>query len=177
MASTQTNNILTTVATIAIGTASVIVACCALWVAVSQGQQARLHDRLSVRPQLDWRASTDERGVFSIKLINVGLGPAIVSNVQLAYQGRSLGVAGNAACDQLDRDLRRDDPSKWDRHCFTIGDGPQSTIYMRVDEEIELYRSEPRQELAQQEGVVPPVGVIAHYCSFYQDCWELSDAS
>lgn len=56
--------------------ALMIIALSALVVSVWQVNQQQKHDRISVRPYLDWSQSMDDEGYIFIELKNKGFGPA-----------------------------------------------------------------------------------------------------
>lgn len=73
--------------------ASAVVAVCALAVTVWEGFQARKHNKLSVRPLLTSAENSDitRRGMFfSWELINAGLGPAIIKDFIVLFNGKEV---------------------------------------------------------------------------------------
>jgi len=73
--------------------ASVAVAACALLFAFWQANQQQLHDRLTVRPDIQVRAQTHSSPdvpLPGIYLRNVGLGPAYVTEISALYEGQSI---------------------------------------------------------------------------------------
>jgi hypothetical protein len=72
---------------------SVFIASCALGVTIWQGRQNHMHNKMSVRPKLtimeNYKDSGTERVIF-LELINSGLGPAIIKNFTLIYEGRDI---------------------------------------------------------------------------------------
>lgn len=155
---------------------SAVISACALWVSIQQADLAREHNRLSVRPQLDWRIDDAPDGSLTVSLINVGLGPASVNDVHIIYLGRPLGLAGEEACSELDRQLNRS-PEQWTHECFTVGDSAAAQMFIRSDEHIDLYHSTPRRPGALGATMPQPgnFAIRAHYCSMYDQCFVLSD--
>lgn len=65
-----------------------IIALSALIVSVWQVNQQQKHDRISVRPYLDWSQTMDEEGYIMIDLKNKGFGPAFFEKGQLVVDGQ-----------------------------------------------------------------------------------------
>jgi len=161
---------------IIIAGASLFVAAMALWVTISQNEATREHNRLSVRPQLDWRIEEDRNGRLTVALINVGLGPAVVENVRLVHDGRELGLVGEDACSQLSAVVNRADIEAWEQTCFTLGDSAEAEIYLNDDDRLVLYESEPRSGVEWlPAGAAEHITIRATYCSLYEQCFSLSD--
>lgn len=62
----------------------IVISLAALWVAIDQGQQTRLHHRLSVKPEIQISFYTNEQGAYW-ELINAGLGPARVKWFKVTF--------------------------------------------------------------------------------------------
>jgi hypothetical protein len=67
--------------------ASVVIASCALIATIWQGATARKHNRLSVRPHLDWIADRTIGKRVRLSLTNAGLGPCIIDDFVIAFEG------------------------------------------------------------------------------------------
>jgi hypothetical protein len=87
---------------------SVVVAICAtviavlsLIVAIYEARAARRHDRISVRPFLDLRAGFPQGRTAGLRLINSGLGPAVITGTVLTVDGEPLGEFGAESVDRL----------------------------------------------------------------------------
>lgn len=63
---------------------AVIALAATLW----QGWITRHHSRLSVRPVLDYHDVRDSPQNLGLNLVNHGLGPALIENVQICVDGR-----------------------------------------------------------------------------------------
>jgi hypothetical protein len=162
---------------IIIAGASLFVAAMALWVAIAQTEAMREQNRLSVRPQLDWRIVEDRSGHLTVALINVDLGPAIVRNVRLVHDSRELGLAGQDACNHLSVALHRADIEAWDQTCFTVGDSAEAEIYLNDDDRLVLYEVEPRPGVDWlPAGAGEHITIRATYCSLYEQCFSLEEA-
>jgi len=74
------------------GISSIFVAVCALIVSICAGVVAREHNRLSVKPHLtSWTDDhINEKGLFRYKLMNNGLGPALVEKIVLRIDGNEV---------------------------------------------------------------------------------------
>ncbi len=77
-----------------IALASAIVSLCALGATIWQGRQNYKHNKLSVRPYLGTfeyqDIKTDKIGRLTFTLINCGIGPAIVKNFILLFDGKEV---------------------------------------------------------------------------------------
>jgi len=74
------------------GISSIFIAVCALFISVWHGIVARKHNRLSVRPHLtSW---TDDhlntKGLFRYRVMNNGLGPALIEKIVLKVDGNEV---------------------------------------------------------------------------------------
>ena len=88
--------------------ASIVVAICAtviavlsLAVSVDEARATRRHNRITVRPFLDLRVSLPQGGKAGLQLINVGLGPAVITRTVLSLDGQSLGEYGEESVNVL----------------------------------------------------------------------------
>jgi hypothetical protein len=66
-----------------IGLGSAVIALCAFLVSIVQLRMQRTHDRLSVRPILDWTAHNTNHVNHKWEIINVGEGTAIITSFRL----------------------------------------------------------------------------------------------
>ncbi len=78
-----------------IALASATVAICALGVTVWQGRQNHKHNKLSVRPFLEpelerQRDDSNDQGKIILELVNRGVGPAIIKNFVLLFNGEEV---------------------------------------------------------------------------------------
>lgn len=76
-----------------IALASAAVAACALGVTIWQGRQNHKHNVLSVRPfigALEHYENVDNIKQITFELINSGVGPAIIKNFVLLYDGKEV---------------------------------------------------------------------------------------
>ena len=72
-----------------VGISTTIIALCALLFTIWQGIQVRKHNRLSCRPHLTtWTHSEEEKGQYSVELINNGLGPALIEQFLVKVDGK-----------------------------------------------------------------------------------------
>ena len=135
------------------------------------------HNRVSVSPKLvgatHLRASSDD--FFRVEIVNVGLGPAIVRNASITFNGQSLGKLGAEACDKLSGLLNVDAEEHSYMICWEQVDG--ENMYLRAGDSITLYRFGGRRDGATIEFPSHPmktVNVTADYCSFYDVCERLN---
>ena len=77
-----------------VATASAVIALCALGVTIWQGRQNYKHNKLSVRPFLGTFMYTDivnkKTARRTFELMNCGIGPAIIKNFVLLYDGKEV---------------------------------------------------------------------------------------
>jgi hypothetical protein len=88
--------------------ASVVVAICAtivavlsLAISVYEARANRRHNRISVRPFLEFRIGLPQGRIGGLQLINVGLGPAVITRAVLTLDGEPLGEFGEESVDLL----------------------------------------------------------------------------
>lgn len=79
-----------------IGGAAVIVAICALGLAVYEGRANRRHHRMSVTPHITSYRGLSREG-FRFELRNVGIGPAIFTRIAFGLDGKSISDVHNSA--------------------------------------------------------------------------------
>ncbi len=154
-----------------------LISVCAISLTIFQATQGRKHTRLSVQPRIDFRLNEDETGAVTIKMVNVGFGPAIVTEVTLGHGEADLGKVDLDACRELDRRLGREGDD-WDTGCFVM-DGE---YVLRAGDEAVLYASSPAPGLNTDEWrdkVIDyaKIQLNARYCSFYEDCWWADPAA
>ncbi len=108
--------IITAIASILIALASGVIAIIALRASIRSGEETRKHNKLSVRPLLSIDNAMSEvgnRGFYSIRLSNCGIGPAIITDVKLFFDGVPVPYSGkpefgNFIWDKIkDFDVRR----------------------------------------------------------------------
>ncbi|CAL9456365.1 hypothetical protein OEB94_23555 [Streptomyces sp. ICN988] len=73
-----------------IAVAATVIALGSLWVSWAQTRATRLHNRQSVRPLLQIRRIRQDDGV-GLKLVNAGLGPAVVTRTVVRLDGAAAG--------------------------------------------------------------------------------------
>lgn len=70
------------------GVSSVAIAICALGYTIWQGKQAQFHNKLLFRPHLtSWSHQNPDKGIYSVELMNNGLGPALIENFFIKVDG------------------------------------------------------------------------------------------
>lgn len=134
------------------------------------------HNRVSLMPKLDWRFEYNRSNdfVFQIRLINAGLGPAIISQASILIDGRSLGGLNAASCSAIDEWVGLTGIEHIGNSCWSMEQGEE--IYMNPSEELILYQIGPHnsgEDRWVSTSQVQRIGVLAEYCSFYGDCQTL----
>ena len=89
-----------------VAVSSVAIAVIALAVSVYQSALIRRHNRQSVRPALQLRARFRPGERAGLRLVNAGLGPAVVTGSAVAVDGRHLGEYDLPSLDLLRGDDR-----------------------------------------------------------------------
>ncbi|MEU4428663.1 hypothetical protein AB0F81_49310 [Actinoplanes sp. NPDC024001] len=75
-------------ANMVVSTAGVVIALAALGLTVHQARLTRAHNRLSVRPVLDFEETFQPEQRAGLRLRNVGLGPAEIISGRIWLDGR-----------------------------------------------------------------------------------------
>lgn len=66
-----------------------LIAVCAVVVSVWQVRISQQHNKLSVRPYLDFFSGWSGENSWRLSLLNEGVGPAIVKSTELIYKGKT----------------------------------------------------------------------------------------
>jgi hypothetical protein len=74
-----------------VAASSIMIAVLALAVSVYQSVLARQHNRQSVRPVLQLQTRFRPGGKAGLRLVNVGLGPAVITSSVVSVDGQELG--------------------------------------------------------------------------------------
>ncbi|MCA0902218.1 hypothetical protein [Microbulbifer agarilyticus] len=78
-------------AQIATAVSSALIALVALGLAIYEGRSNRQHNRLSLKPSLVMETSTtNSPPTISATIVNAGLGPAVIQNIQFFHHGTEL---------------------------------------------------------------------------------------
>lgn len=154
-----------------------LISICAISLTIFQAASTRRHARLSVQPRVDFRLTEDATGAVEIAMVNVGFGPAIVTEVTLEHGETDLGQVDVDACQDLDRLLGREGDA-WDTGCFVM-DGD---YVLRPGDAVTLYASRPAEGTNTEEWRdklidYAKIELNARYCSFYEDCWWADPAA
>lgn len=153
----------------------IILSLCAISLTAYQASATRKHNRLSVQPRVDWQVNVDSRGSLSFRLVNKGFGPAVLHDLTLLVDGKSVGPDGVATCEKISALLGRDGPD-WQTGCFEV-DGD---YILRAGEDVLVYESllkegAPAADAPLDRRDYMRVTVAGEYCSFYEDCFRLED--
>jgi hypothetical protein len=70
-----------------------VIAFCSLWATFWQASLSRRHNRLSVRPHIDWVTSRHYGRPVTLSIVNNGLGPAIIESMNIHWDGQDYEVA------------------------------------------------------------------------------------
>jgi len=133
------------------------------------------HNRISVIPKLDWRISFNELDyLFELKLINVGLGPAIIENLNIVFEDELRSTDTLNACLDLDAFLDSTGKDQEVNFCWTMANDEQ--VFLRSGEELIIYRV-GHDDISDRKWIAPKqaqsVGLYANYCSLYNQCYLL----
>lgn len=93
-----------------IATCALFVSVCAFVGTIVQTYLTRKHNRLSVRPRIDWASSRVVNKPVSLSLKNDGLGPAILESLHISYGGREFLISKDGLPNDLHEALTRDGP-------------------------------------------------------------------
>lgn len=142
------------------------------------GYQAFLqydHNRVSVTPKLDWRKYYNYSDfAFELRLVNRGLGPAIVRHLEVTIDGKNFTTDTMLACGKLDQFLGLDEFEHEQNACWTMP--LDEELYLKVDEEIVVYRVGRRTDTGTEwvgTQKADLIGLFADYCSLYNQCFTL----
>ena len=98
---------------------SIVIAALALAWAIWQGSESRKHDRLSVRPRLDFDVRSIQGEPIRVWFENQGLGPAIVRKLELVVDGnRRFSLSHHSGYEQAFSAVGIKDPNS---NCLAIG--------------------------------------------------------
>ena len=79
-----------------IAISSAVIALCALITTIWQGVVSRRHNRMSVKPVLDFDREVRPKEMFSISLKNHGVGVAIIQSIRIENNGKRLPFGADA---------------------------------------------------------------------------------
>lgn len=80
---------------------AVVIALASLAVSVYEARATRQHNRHSVRPMLELGRRTSKGRKTGIRLVNTGLGPAVVVSTTLAVDGEVIGEWNRASANRV----------------------------------------------------------------------------
>ncbi len=152
----------------------IIVSLSAIGLSVYQGAATRRHARLSVQPRVEWRIHEDAgAGTLELSLVNVGFGPAVLSDVAVIVDGQKIAMKDLDACAEVGHRIAREHGA-WDSQCFVNPDeyvlGSNDTVLVFGSKPIAAHAGEDH------SGALVDyrrLGVTADYCSFYDECWQV----
>ncbi|MGC4959787.1 hypothetical protein ACLQ2P_41875 [Actinomadura citrea] len=88
-----------------IAVCAIVVAVVSLGVSIMQGRAVRRHERNSVRPLLQLHRVVRHSGRTGVRLVNSGLGPAIVTQSMMCLDGAQVGSWDSAVAARLQAEL------------------------------------------------------------------------
>jgi hypothetical protein len=78
------------------GLSSAVIALCAFGITIWQVHITRRHNKLSVTPHLTtWAHSDKVKNMYSVELLNNGIGPALINSFQIQVDGHPIIGEGN----------------------------------------------------------------------------------
>jgi hypothetical protein len=89
-----------------VAASSIVIAVLALAVSVYQSALVRQHNRQSVRPVLQLHTRLRPGGKAGLRLVNVGLGPAVITSSVVSVDGRELGEYNEEASNLIRGNVR-----------------------------------------------------------------------
>jgi hypothetical protein len=153
----------------------IVISVCAISLTIFQAMSTRRHTRLSVQPRVDWRIEEEAAsGTIALSLVNVGFGPAIISELAYVIDGERIPAVDLDACVEVSRRIGRDDPARWDTSCIAS----DSEYVLRAGDSVVLFGSRPTPPHAAADHSAALVdyrrfAASGRYCSFYEDCWDI----
>ena len=151
----------------------IIISLCAISMTIYQVSATRRHTRLSVQPRLGWSIDVGPTGEMTYSLVNDGLGPAILTELDLRVDDEVVGPDGPATCAEVDRRLGREGDG-WETGCFDM----EEDFVLRAGDSVVVYASRLAEGATGLPGPPRPEEYLrltpeARYCSFYEECWPL----
>ncbi|QJT01930.1 hypothetical protein G9272_17750 [Streptomyces asoensis] len=143
-----------------IAVAATVVALGSLWVSYSQSRAARVHNRQSLRPILQIRRIRNrQQGLTGLKVINAGLGPAVITATVVRWDGVVAGQWAREAWNvMLDSDEGVQKYALRQGSVVLVG---ESTFLVRLDTD------DPDRLLRFHDGIRDRLAIDIHYESVY----------
>lgn len=143
-----------------IAVAATIVALGSLWVSHSQSRAARVHNRQSLRPILQIRRVRNrQEGLTGLKVINAGLGPAVITATVVHWDGVVVGQWAREAWNlMLDSEEGVQKYALRQGSVVLVG---ESTFLVRLDTD------DPDRLLRFHDGIRYRLAIDIHYESVY----------
>lgn len=134
---------------------------CALFATLYQASLERQTQHLSVWPRLEFQFHTGAESPFSLSIANKGIGPAIVHDLRVHFDGSPV--------------------STWQSLVEDIGSELTSTISINTiegsivsaEEAIALFEIQPGEAAVEFRENYQRIKVEVCYCSVFEDCWLL----
>jgi hypothetical protein len=153
----------------------IVISACAISLTIFQAIATRRHTRLSVQPRVDWRIEEDAAsGTIALTLVNMGFGPAVISDLAFVIDDKPIPANGPDACNEVSRMIGRDG-EVWDTACFSN----ENEYVLRPGDSVMIYGNRPAPAHPAGDHSADLVdyrrfAASGTYCSFYEDCWQIS---
>ncbi len=145
----------------------IFVAAVAVGIAVWQGIAQREHNRLSVKPHLDFHRIFAFPLPYSVGILNSGIGPALVKSITLSYEGETFDGTTREGLDALMERMGLKDSASMRVIKFACG----AKYAMRAGEEIKFYSCKfnggDESDYIDERAILERVQAVATYSSFY----------
>lgn len=155
------------------GVSSAIIALCALFYTMLAGWYTHKHNKLSVKPHLTtWVTRNPQQRYYSLGLVNNGLGPALITSVEITLDNQVIKGEGTEPIENIIRALFVDTQYTCDTSFFESG------YSMPADERrtlVSLQFLEPftiTPEIFEER--MKRCGLYIRYRSFYNDKFSYS---
>ncbi|MEL6868881.1 MAG: hypothetical protein AAFO81_03685 [Pseudomonadota bacterium] len=138
----------------------------ALFVSFAEVSSERAQQRASVWPHVEIGESYSEAG-FTLRLTNKGVGPALMGELRLTYDGEPVTDIDQLIVDTIGEDLA----FSYERY----GMSDPSNSVVAPSDVVRLFSVDwdaASQQLIQTWG--GRIDVVACYCSIHGDCWQTS---
>ena len=145
----------------------IVIALCALFLTIYQGNQIQLHNKLSVTPHMGvGYFSNDEKAGFNLH--STGLGPATIKWMTISIDG-----AAKDNWDEVTKALKFSPPVN-----YTFGYLFPGTV-VKADSISNLYSVESSKDILKLNKTYNSVEIVICYCSIYGEldhgqCWQTS---
>jgi hypothetical protein len=150
------------------GISSAVIALCALALTVCQAWTTRRHNRLSVKPHLDtWSDSDEVNNNYTVKLLNNGIGPAVIKSFEIQVDGQP--VVGEGV-EPVKKTLKILFPEyQYDSHQSYVAPGYVMAAKEAHDLASVTFRGQKVPRPEEVRNAIKKARLLIHYESFYGD--------